>query len=146
MQSGNGIDLAAIHQLLTEVSQTVRGHSERFDRIEIRLDRIETRLDRMDARLDSMDYRLDSMDYRLDSHTQKLHELVVSLNEHTRKLDQLAVIVNEHSRKIDDLSAGLQELRATVHQYNSSVISHGLDISELDTRMRRLERRPADLA
>ena len=62
MQSGNGIDLAAIHQLLTEVAQTVRGHSERFERIEA----------------------------RLDSHTEKLNELVAAVNRHSRKMDDLS--------------------------------------------------------
>jgi hypothetical protein len=77
MQSGNGIDLAAIHQLLTEVAQTVRGHSERFDRI---------------------DARLDGIDARLDRHEQTLNELVVTVNDYTRKLDQLTMIVNDHTR------------------------------------------------
>jgi len=119
MQSGNGIDLAAIHQLLTEVAETVRGHSERFDRIDARLDGIEARLDR---------------------HERTLNELVVTVNDHTRKLDQLTMIVNDHTRKIDDVAAGLAELRSTVSQIHSAVIGHGLDISEFNERLSRLER------
>ena len=126
MQSGNGIDLAAIHRLLTDVAQTVRGHSERFDRI--------------DARLDAYDRRFDRIDARLDSHERKLNELVGTVNDHTHKLDQLAAIVNDHTGKIDDLVAGLAELRTTVDQIHFAVIGHGVDISELNERMSRLER------
>ncbi len=97
MQSGNGIDLAAIHQLLTEVAQTVRGHSERFERIEA----------------------------RLDSHTEKLNELVAA--------------VNRHSRKMDDLSASLGELRLGVQQYHSAVIGHGIELTGLAERVKRIE-------
>jgi len=67
MQSSNGIDLAAIHQLLTEVAQTVRGHSERFERIEA----------------------------RLDNHTEKLNELVAAVNRHSRKMDDLSASLGE---------------------------------------------------
>ena len=67
MQSGNGIDLAAIHQLLTAVAQTVRGHSERFERIEA----------------------------RLDNHTEKLNELVAAVNRHSRKMDDLSASLGE---------------------------------------------------
>ncbi|HEV2334579.1 MAG TPA: hypothetical protein VGS13_03705 [Stellaceae bacterium] len=34
MQSGNGIDLAAVYQLLSEVAQTVRDHSARLNDID----------------------------------------------------------------------------------------------------------------
>jgi len=45
MQSGNGIDIGAVYQLLTEVAQTVRGHGERFDRIDARLSGHDRKLD-----------------------------------------------------------------------------------------------------
>ena len=54
MQSGNGIDVAAVYQLLTEVAQTVRGHSERFDRIEARLDGHDRKLDDLARGLSDM--------------------------------------------------------------------------------------------
>lgn len=118
MQSGNGIDLAAIHQLLTEVAQTVRGHSERFDRVEA----------------------------RLDSHTQKLNELTVGVNEHNRTLNELAAVVNEHSRKLDHLTAvvddtavGLREVRLTLYQYHEAVVGQGMSLTRLEERVKRLE-------
>jgi uncharacterized protein YoxC len=111
MQSGNGIDLAIIHQLLSEVAQTVRGHSERFDGVEARLDGIES---------------------RLDSHTRKLNELTVVVNDHSRKLDQLAAVV-------DDVAAGQRELRLTVYQYHEAVIGHGMSLTRIEERVKRIE-------
>jgi len=69
----------------------------------------------------------------------RLNELVVTVNEHTRKLDQLADVVNRHDRKLDDLSASLADLRETLTHYHSSVLGHGILISELDERVRRIE-------
>jgi len=37
-RSGNGVDLAAVYQLLSEVAQTVRTHSEAFSQVHRRLD------------------------------------------------------------------------------------------------------------
>jgi hypothetical protein len=86
-QSGNGIDIAAIYQLLSEVAETVRGHSGRLDHIDHRLDHIDHRLDHIDGRL-------------------------------------------------DDLTVGLADLRSAVTNYHSTVLGHGILISELDERVR----------
>ena len=51
MQSSNGIDIAAVYQLLTEMAQTVRSHSQRFDRIEARLDVHDQRFTTIDRTL-----------------------------------------------------------------------------------------------
>ncbi len=45
-----------------------------------------------------------------------------------------------HDRKLDDLAAGLASLRDAVTHYHSSVLGHGMLISELDERVRRVER------
>jgi hypothetical protein len=39
--SGDGIDLGAVYRLLTEVAETVRAHSERFDEVDRRLAQLE---------------------------------------------------------------------------------------------------------
>ena len=91
MQTGNGIDLAAVYQLLTEVAQTVRGHSGRFDHIE--------------ARLGSHDRRFEAID-----------------------------------RKLGEMSADIAGLREAVTNYHASVLGHGIMLSELDERVRRIER------
>ena len=44
-----------------------------------------------------------------------------------------------HDRKLDDLTHGQASLRQTVTEYHSSVIGHGVMISELDRRVRRID-------
>jgi hypothetical protein len=44
-RSENGVDLAAVYQLLSEVAQTVRGHSGRLDNIDRQLASHERKLD-----------------------------------------------------------------------------------------------------
>ena len=111
MQSGNGIDLAAVYQLLTEVAQKVAAHDRRFDQV---------------AEL-------------LNEHTLKLNELATTLNGHARKLDELATVVNAHGRRIDDVGAGVRELRSTIYQYHEAVVGHGMSLTRLDERVRRIE-------
>lgn len=104
MQSGNGIDLAAIHQLLTGVAQ-----------------------------------RVVSIEKRLDDHTLKLNELTVAANDHSGKLEALALLLNQHGRKIDGLTNGLDELRATVREYHSSVVGHWISLDRVFERVKRIE-------
>ncbi len=90
MQSGNGIDLAAIYQLLQDVARRVAV--------------IETRL-----------------------------------ANHTETLDELVAVATQHSRKIDDLAASLTELRLAVGQYHDAVIGHGVELTDLGKRVKRIE-------
>jgi len=83
-QSGNGVDIGAVYQLLLGMS----------------------------GRLDAMSGRLDAVVERLDV----------------------------HERKLDDLAAGLSDLRAAVTNYHGAVLGHGIMLSELDGRVRRIER------
>ena len=55
-------------------------------------------------------------------------------------LTQVARTLTGHGRKLDDLAAGLAPLRDAVTHYLSSVLGHGLLISKLDERVRRIER------
>ena len=55
-------------------------------------------------------------------------------------LTQVSRTVTGHDRKLDDLAAGLASLRDAVTHYHSSVLGHGMLISELDERVRRIER------
>ncbi|HMD64670.1 MAG TPA: hypothetical protein VKF83_11965 [Stellaceae bacterium] len=96
MSGGNGIDIAAVYQLLTEVARTVAGHDRRFDQI---------------------DRRFESIDGRLDDHAVKLNELITLVNGHTGKLDELAAVVNTHDRKLGDLATGLTGLRESLTHY-----------------------------
>jgi ABC-type transporter Mla subunit MlaD len=78
---------------------------------------------------------------------QLLTQVARTVTGHDRKLDDLSAevtglreVVVAHDRKLDDLAAGLASLRDAVTHYHSSVLGHGLVISELDERVRRIER------
>ena len=85
---------------------------------------------------------------------QLLTQVARTVSGHDRKLDDLSAefaglrgtvvglseIVAGHDRKLDDLAAGLASLRDAVTHYHSSVLGHGMLISELDERVRRIER------
>jgi chromosome segregation ATPase len=126
MSNGNGVDIAAVYQLLTEVAQTVAGHDRK--------------LDAQDRKLDAQDRKLDAQDRKLDAQDRKLNEIIVVVNEHTHKLDELAGVVNRHDRKLDDLTTDIIGLRETLTHYHATVLGHGILYSELDERVRRIER------
>lgn len=83
-QSGNGADLGAVYQLLSEVAQTVRSHGNEFDHI---------------------------------------HRDLAGIQ-----------------RNVEDLTASVADLRSAVTEYHATVIGHGILYSELEQRVRRLER------
>ena len=119
MSSGNGVDIAAVYQLLTEVARTLAGHDRRFD---------------------SHDRRFDAQDRKLDAQDRKLNEIIGVVNDHTAKLNELAEIVNRHDRKLDDLTSDVTGLREAVTHYHATALGHGILYSELDERVRRIER------
>jgi hypothetical protein len=48
-QSGNGIDIGSVYQLLSEVAERTRSHDQQFVRLNGRLDQITVRLDDLEA-------------------------------------------------------------------------------------------------
>ena len=52
--SGNGVDIGAVYQLLTQIAETLAGHDLKLDSIDRRLDGVEGRLDGVDHRLDDL--------------------------------------------------------------------------------------------
>jgi hypothetical protein len=56
-------------------------------------------------------------------------------------LTQVAQTVTGHDRKLDDVAAGTASLRETMTNYHATVLGHGILSSELDERVRRIERR-----
>ena len=58
------------------------------------------------------------------------------------RLDNVSERLDSHERKLDDLAVGLGDLRTAVTNYHSTVLGHGILISELDERVRRIERHP----
>jgi hypothetical protein len=99
-QSGNGIDIAAVYQLLLDMSA--------------RMDGMSARMDGMSAQMGGMSERMDGMSARLDSHDRKLDQLLDLGNEHGHTLAN-------HTRQLDDLSAGATELRSAVAGYHETV-------------------------
>ena len=81
--SGNGVDIAAVYQLLREVADRVIAHDDRFA---------------------AMNGRFGSID-----------------------------------RQFAEVRSDIAELRHTLTQYHSSVLGHGILISELERRVLRIE-------
>ena len=126
MNAGNGVDIAAVYQLLTEVARTVAGHDRKFDEIA--------------NRLDGHDRRADSQDRKLDWQDRKLNEIILIVNQHTAKLDELGAVVNRHDLRLADLTTDIAGLRETLAHYHATVRGHGILYSELEERVRHIER------
>jgi hypothetical protein len=47
--------------------------------------------------------------------------------------------LRDHSRQLADLNSGMVSLRQTVTEYHSAVLGHGILISNLEDRVRRIE-------
>lgn len=103
MQSGNGIDLAAVYQLLSEVAQTVRGHSERFDQIERGLKEIVATVNRHGRTLD----QLVSV---VNDHSPKIDDLTAGLGELRLRVDQIHASVIGHGLDISEVTERLKLL------------------------------------
>ena len=52
---------------------------------------------------------------------------------------EMAALRSEHGQKLDDLANQIVTLRQTLTEYHASVLGHGILISELDARLRRVE-------
>jgi predicted nucleic acid-binding Zn-ribbon protein len=68
-----------------------------------------------------------------------LQEVAQRIAAYDRRFDEIAEVLNEHSRKIDDLRAEVTELRLSVNQYHGAVIGHGIDLTRLTERVKRIE-------
>lgn len=105
MAQGNGIDLGAVYQLLTEVAEKVSSHDRRFDAIDRRFDAVGRQFAAIDGQFAAINSRFAEID-----------------------------------RRLGDMTAEIGGLREAVTGYHASVLGHGVLISELDERVRRIER------
>ena len=94
--SGNGVDIAAVYQLLSRVAETVSQHDQRLGQI------VQT----------------------VTSHDQMLVSLVSKLRD---------------MRRTTATKAELADVRQAQTLHHSSVMGHGIMISELEDRVRRIE-------
>ena len=54
-------------------------------------------------------------------------------------VNQHSLALAEHGRRLNDLTGRVSSLREAVTAYHASVLGHGVLISELDARVRRIE-------
>jgi len=76
----------------------------------------------------------------LNDHTRVLNDHTRILNDHTRVLNEHTLTLGEHGSRLDDLTGQVHFLREAVTEYHASVMGHGFLITELDARVRRIER------
>ena len=153
MSGGNGIDIAAVYQLLTRVAETLseqmnilNEHSRVLDGHTRVLDAHTRVLDEHSRVLDGHTRVLDGHSTILDAQARMLNELSSVLNQHTRilgdhtrVLNDHTLILHDHTRQLNDLTHGQATLRQTLTEYHSSVMGHGILISQLEDRVRRIE-------
>lgn len=72
--------------------------------------------------------------------TRKLNEVIGTVNDHGRKLTELATDLGDLKQDVSSLKIGQATIRKEIADYHSSVLGHGILISELDERVRRIER------
>jgi ABC-type transporter Mla subunit MlaD len=126
MSGRNGPDIAAVYQLLTQVAAAVAGHDRKLDELAVEVAGLRGTVGGLRETVGG------------------LQETVGGLRETVGGLLQtvagLGDIVAGHDRKLDDLAHGLASLRETVTHYHSTVVGHGILYSEIEERVRRIER------
>jgi chromosome segregation ATPase len=132
MSERNGPDIAAVYQLLREVAQMVAEHGRK--------------LEEHDRRFDSIDRRFASIDRRFDQQDAKINEIVLKVSEHSRVLSDVIAVLDRHEKKLDDLAAGQLSLQQTLNFYHSAGVGHGIAITDLDERVKRLEKFMEEIA
>jgi len=130
MSGVNGPDIAAVYQLLTEVAQQVGDiirrlseHDRRFEQIDGRFEQIDRRLEQIDRRLEQMELRFEQIDARFDRHVNRIDELAADI-----------------AGLREQVTHDITDLRETVALYHHSVVGHGIQFSEVERRMLRVER------
>ena len=109
-------------QARDELRGEITALGERLDR---RMDRLEARMALLEARMDRLETHMDRLGGRQDA-------MEALLRQHTHRIDSLTV---DTSTIRHDLGA----LRAEIREYHGSVIGHGVQFTELDERVRRIE-------
>jgi chromosome segregation ATPase len=115
---GNGVDMGHVVAMLSEVldgQREIRGTLNEHSRV------------------------LNEHTRVLNEHSRVLNEHTRILTDHTRVLNEHTLKLDEHSRDIADLTGQVHFLRDAVTSYHASVMGHGILISELDARVRRIE-------
>ena len=75
----------------------------------------------------------------VNQHTEVLNQHTRALAEHTQVLNEHTLTLTDHGARFKNLSGEVASLREAVTAYHASVLGHGVLISELDARVRRIE-------
>ena len=111
MAEGYGVDLTAIYQLLAQVAATVTDHTQ----------------------------LLNSQSQVLNNHTQVLLSHSEMLNSHSQVLNSHAAALQRIEQRLTGVDGSVAGLTDAVHDYHGAVMGHGISLTELDDRVRRLE-------
>ena len=123
MSGVNGPDIAAVYQLLTEVAQQVGDIIRRLSEHDRRFEQIDGRFEQIDRRLEQMELRFEQIDARFDRHVNRIDELAADI-----------------AGLREQVTHDITDLRETVALYHHSVVGHGIQFSEVERRMLRVER------
>jgi len=123
MSGVNGPDIAAVYQLLTEVAQQVGDIVRRLSEHDRRFEQIDRRFEQIDRRFEQIDMHLEQIDARFDRHVNRIDELAADI-----------------AGLREQVTHDITDLRETVALYHYSVVGHGIQFSEVQRRMLRVER------
>lgn len=111
-------------------NETIRAElqamNKRLDRVEQRLDRVEQRLDRLELRMERLEARVEGLEARLSRLEARVGTLEITV----------AGLVQDMA----ELKADAQATRREIATYHGAVVGHGIQITELEERLRRIER------
>ncbi|MGH7104206.1 MAG: hypothetical protein ACREFJ_17630 [Acetobacteraceae bacterium] len=68
-----------------------------------------------------------------------LGQVIAMLGDVLRTQGDVLRTQHEQGRQLEELATGLTDLRQAVGHYHASVLGHGILITELDARVRRIE-------
>ena len=75
----------------------------------------------------------------VNQHTDVLNQHTRILADHTQVLNEHTLTLADHGARFKNLTSEVASLREAVTSYHASVLGHGILISELDARVRRIE-------
>lgn len=98
-QSGNGIDLAAIYQLLTEISGRLDGHEAKLNQLVGTVNEHSRRFDQLRSVLDGYSSKLDDLGHgqtELGEALSQYHYAVVGQGIAVNRLAERVKLIEEH--------------------------------------------------
>jgi ABC-type transporter Mla subunit MlaD len=107
-RSGNGIDNAAIYQLLSEVAESVRGQGGRLDAVERKLNEIVLTVNEHSRRFDQVASMLDGHGRRLTDLSHDVESLRGTLDEYHRAVIGHGISLTELDERVERIEHQLR--------------------------------------